>query len=307
MSTAEEMEAGRWSLARRHGRATGTSANRTTEAAQPATTVAAKPGENGSSPIASSDGTIIASISDRDCRAGETGCPTHKEQTPPSGPAGNKFEDEVTQFLTRVVPWPQDDASPGYINVHWTIPQQAGKPRWTGKPVRSVAEFQGLVHWVLSRPNAGDIYYCLSLQSKAGVNKHGNPIAERSLQNVLTLKALWLDLDVKEPPKGYASVEEAWFALKAFYEAVGMPRPSALVKSGGGLHVYWISKTPLTLEQWRPLATGLKNAAVKHGLRCDACCTVDAARILRVPGTWNCKNEPKRPVRLVWLGEDYDF
>jgi hypothetical protein len=145
------------------------------------------------------------------------------------------------------------------------------------------------------------------LQSQTDINSRGKLIAKRSLGNVLSLKALWLDIDVKDPPNGYASVEEAWLALKSFYKSVSLPRPSALVASGGGLHVYWISKAPLTLEQWRPLALALKNTTVKHGLRCDACCTVDAARILRVPGTWNCKTEPRRPVQLIWLGQDYDF
>jgi DNA primase catalytic subunit len=95
--------------------------------------------------------------------------------------------------------------------------------------------------------------------------------------------------------------------LTAFYRAVGLPEPSAVVFSGGGLHVYWTSKTALTPDEWRPLAEGLKNAALKHGLRCDAGCTTDRARILRVPDTFNWKTGIKRPVKLLRLGECYDF
>ena len=84
-------------------------------------------------------------------------------------------------------------------------------------------------------------------------------------------------------------------------------RPNAAVASGGGLHVYWISNTPLTPDQWHPLACALKNAALTNGLRCDAGCTVDSARVLRVPGTWNCKNGLQRPVKLLWIGQDFDF
>ena len=36
-----------------------------------------------------------------------------------------------------------------------------------------------------------------------------------------------------------------------------------------------------------PVRRALKNAVLEHGLRCDEGCTADAARILRVPGTWN--------------------
>jgi hypothetical protein len=319
MSAIEEMEAGRRALARRQGRSmTGsgrTGVRHTTQRTVPEcdAEVAGIP-----SPSGETTGTVFAApissepVQIKQINPDELLC--EQQANPSSGQAAEWCNEgcivdseEIAQFMARVVPWPEGDAAPGYINLHWTIPQPTGKPKWTGKPVRSVADFQRLVNWVLSRPNTGDIYYCLSLQSKAGINKRGSPIAERSLQNALAVKALWLDIDVKEPPNGYATVQEAWAALKDFYRVVGLPRPSAMVASGGGLHVYWISKTPLTLDQWRPLAVGLKNAALKHGLRCDACCTIDAARILRVPGTWNCKTEPKRPVKLLTLEKDYDF
>jgi hypothetical protein len=38
------------------------------------------------------------------------------------------------------------------------------------------------------------------------------------------------------------------------------------------------------VAEWQPHANGLKDLAVKHGLRFDAGCTTDCARILRVPG-----------------------
>jgi hypothetical protein len=218
-----------------------------------------------------------------------------------------RARDEVAEFLARVVPWPDSDDATGYVNLHWTMLGDDGKLIWPGKPCRCVDEFMRLTRWALTRPSTRDVYFCLSLQSETRTNKRGRVVAARLQKNAIALKAIWLDIDVKEPPKGYATVQEAWAALKEFYKAVGLPTPSALVASGGGLHVYWISKRALTPEQWQTLAVGLKNAALKHGLRCDACCTVDSARILRVPGTWNCKTEPRRPVQLLLLGQDYDF
>jgi hypothetical protein len=213
------------------------------------------------------------------------------------------------EFLSRVLPWPQRNDAPGYGNIHWTFaPDDGGAPRWTGKPFRSASDAASFVEWLLTKPATRDIYFCLSQQSERKPGKKpGSFVAARKGDNALLLKSLWIDIDVKAPPNGYASPGEAWEALTIFRRAVGLPRPSALVKSGGGLHVYWISKTPLSRERWRPLADALKNATAKHDLRCDAGCTVDAARILRVPQTWNCKTEARRPVQLVWLGEDYDF
>ena len=216
--------------------------------------------------------------------------------------------DDAARFIARVVPWPEDAQAAGYINLIWTMAgRTSSKPIWTGKPCRSVAEFIDTMNWVKSLPTTRDIYFCLSLQSRTHTNARGKLTVARSQADALSLKALWLDIDVKEPPKGYATIQEAWVALKDFCTAVGLPMPNAVVASGGGLHVYWISKTPLTRDQWRPLAAGLKNAAVKHGLRCDAVCTVNSARVLRVPGTWNCKTEIRRPVQLVGMGQDFDF
>jgi hypothetical protein len=313
MGTAEEMEAGRAALARLQSQSAPGSRNGAVTHHTLPLALKTSGEVAGACPLVETNIAVVAQLGPEQEHEGPTNSEelTKERQRASSwiqeGGAAERETSDIAQFFSRVVPWPQDDTELGYVNLHWTIPQPTGKPRWTGKPVRSVAEFQRLVSWVLARPNTGDIYYCLSLQSMTGLSKRGSVIAARSLQNVLALKALWLDIDVKEPPRGYAAVQEAWAALKDFYTGVGLPRPSALIASGGGLHVYWISKTPLALDQWRPLAIGLKNAALKHGLRCDACCTVDAARILRVPGTWNCKIEPKRPVQLLWLGKDYDL
>jgi hypothetical protein len=248
---------------------------------------------NVKTPAKTGAGNVTATVTTPDAKtSGGGGCET--------------ANDDVAQFIARVVPSPENGQ--GYINLHWTmVGRRTGKPIWTGKPCGSVAEFIRLMNWAKSLPTTRDIYYCLSLQSRTLTNKRGKQTVARSQADALALKALWLDIDVKEPPKGYATVQEAWAALHDFYRAVGLPQPSALIASGGGLHVYWISKTPLTPDQWRPLAGGLKNAALKHGLRCDAGCTVNSAQVLRVPGTWNCKTELRRPVRLLWLGKDYDL
>ena len=75
-----------------------------------------------------------------------------------------------------------------------------------------------------------------------------------------------------------------------------------LVVTGGGLHAYWLSDRVLTVEEWQPYADGLKDAAKTAGLKFDAACTGDAARVLRVPDTLNFKYDPPRRVRLLQSG-----
>ena len=50
----------------------------------------------------------------------------------------------------------------------------------------------------------------------------------RSKDLALSLKAICLDLDVKDPPHGYATLPEALLAVPKFVHDAGLPPPSAL-------------------------------------------------------------------------------
>ena len=217
---------------------------------------------------------------------------------------GTKFR----EFLSRVVPWPGEQ--PGYVNLHYTMQSKGagGKPFWSGKPTRTIDAFIEQAAWALKQDFIKDIYFCTSLQSVMRLDKNKKEKPVRLQANVVALKAIWIDVDVKEPPKGYRTLGEALDAIGTFIQAANLPMPTALVGSGGGVHVYWISDRPLTIDEWRPYAEGLKTAALNFGLRCDAGCTIDSARVLRVPGTFNRKIDPPRPVKLLGIQEtDYDF
>src|SRR5262249_54256948 len=86
-----------------------------------------------------------------------------------------------------------------------------------------------------------------------------------------------------------------------------LPRPSTIVNSGGGLHVYWTFDRALTVLEWNPLAQALVNAAKDFGLKFDSGCTTDAARVLRIPDTFNHKLDTPRPVTLGDGGTGRDY
>jgi hypothetical protein len=215
-----------------------------------------------------------------------------------------RVKNDIALFLTRVLPWPAE-GEPGWVNLHWLVPapDDATKTIWVGKPTRTPDEFMSLLDWVIRLPTTRDVYFCLSLQKERAKNTKGNWKAVRSAENAISFKAIWLDLDVKASPKGYATMRDALDALAEFLKSTGMRPPSSLVGSGGGLHVYWISDKPLAPHEWRPFAEGLKAAAINFGLRCDTQCTVNAAQVLRVPSTFNHKTTPPRPVKLLGLGK----
>lgn len=218
------------------------------------------------------------------------------------------FGATTRNFMARVVPWP-GPGEKGYINIHWKVvnkdhPEDRNRDFFGGRAFTTVDDLLEQAKWGDLHPNIiKDIYFCLSLQAKHGGFSAGRMKAKRDAKEALALKAIWLDIDIKEPPKGYASLKEALHALQIFLNAAKLPFPTAVIKSGGGLHVYWISNRPLTVDEWRPYAEGLKQAAAEHHLRADLMVTADPARILRVPDTRNWKGTPA-PVTLGHLSED---
>jgi hypothetical protein len=223
-----------------------------------------------------------------------------------NGAAGSTLRPFSTRdFLSRVLPWPAPDQS-GWCNVHYTIPgKDVGYP---GRPYKELDKFLAMVDWGKAHPkNVSDIFFCLSRQSQVG-EKIGNTFrALRRKENALAIKAIYLDVDVKEG-RGYEDILSAVKAVNAFTITARLPWYTALVGSGGGLHVYMISDKPLSLSEWAPFAEGLRFLAEQHGLRCDLFVTTDCSRVLRVPGTFNRKTSTPRPVKLLYLDDkDIDF
>lgn len=142
----------------------------------------------------------------------------------------------------------------------------------------------------------GSVFACLSLQRVDEPTVGGAGL--RSQRNAVALKALWLDIDCKTG--GYATETEALNAVADAVRATkGMPAPTLVVASGGGLHVYWTLEQELPPGDWQPLAKGLAEWAADKGLLVDRACTADSARVLRVPGTLNTKYSPPMPCKIV--------
>jgi hypothetical protein len=133
-----------------------------------------------------------------------------------------------------------------------------------------------------------DAYFALGTFIEAG---------SREADNVKQLRAFFLDLDCG-PTKEYASQSAALTALRAFCNKVNLPRPT-LINSGRGVHVYWRLTAPVSRAEWQPIADKLKSLCKMNGMFADPVVTADAARVLRVPGTHNHKDEPPSPVTIV--------
>src|SRR5579871_466722 len=224
--------------------------------------------------------------------------------------------EQAKEYLARVVPWPQEGEAPTFVNIHWTfVPpdlEPGRKAPWTGRACRSLNEAVRAIEYALKNSTTRDIYACMSSQRTAtektaarSGGKYFTPV--RSQANAAYLKSLFIDIDFKGGDHGYDTPDEAVTSLGNFLAKSNMPKPSLIVSSGGGMHVYWTLARALTPPEWNPLAFALAEATKQLGLKCDTQCTIDAARVLRVPDTFNRKTEPPRPVRLTGGRTDFDY
>lgn len=113
--------------------------------------------------------------------------------------------------------------------------------------------------------------------------------------DVIAIPGFWFDLDCrggKHNTKDLPSKEDAL----AFIQSLSL-RPSLVVWSGGGLHIYWLFHAPIyfhTLEEReavKDLSSRFQKGIIlrgqEQGWRLDN--TSDLVRLLRLPGTFNHK------------------
>jgi hypothetical protein len=134
-----------------------------------------------------------------------------------------------------------------------------------------------------------------------GPNKRG------TAAEVSSLLAFWADIDVVGPAHARKDLPATEADALAFVRSLPLA-PSIVVRSGHGLHVWWLFQRPadLTAAQdrsrlaamSRAFQRGLRVRGREHGWELDD--TADLARCLRVPGSWNRKVAP--PV-LVSIAE----
>ena len=119
-------------------------------------------------------------------------------------------------------------------------------------------------------------------------------------EDIIQIPAVWVDIDFKETAE-----EKARELINKFHL-----EPSMIVKSGGGFHVYWILNTPVSSEDIAKIEE--INRRLVNYFGGDKAC-VEAAHLLRLPGTQNYKYDPPRPVILESVTDhlydlsDFDF
>jgi hypothetical protein len=165
---------------------------------------------------------------------------------------------------------------------------------WANNPAKQVQQkFYTSIDEVISEAhdlsdNGWSAFFALGTFEKAG---------SRVADNVLRMKSFFLDLDCG-PDKEFANQETAIAELRDFCKQHSLPTPT-LINSGRGIHVYWILSDAVARDDWWPVAERLKNLCTASGFKADPSVTSDAARVLRVPSTYNYKYDPPLPVTFL--------
>jgi len=132
-----------------------------------------------------------------------------------------------------------------------------------------------------------DLYF--GVATRDGQDKGGT---RGGKQNVVHIPAAWCDIDFKVLPP-----EQAYQKLKSFPF-----QPSIIVRSGGGVHLYWLLKEPAARAEISTIEDVNRRIAVGLGGDLNAC---DAARVLRIPDSLNYKYKKARQVVIRRMDDFY--
>ena len=178
---------------------------------------------------------------------------------------------------------------------------------WTprDKLSRWYAEADAAYHTCHDNDNFQHIYFGVTTRRRALGSHRRN---ETGGADIVEMFGLWVDLDVIT--EGHHQKKNIPPTMGAAMELLqGLSRePSIIVSTGGGIQAYWLFDEPLPVTpQALSLEYGwqeeIRRAAQEAGgWEVDA--THDAARILRVPGTWNVKTDPPKAVTIIAPDDD---
>jgi Domain of unknown function (DUF927) len=210
---------------------------------------------------------------------------------------------DTIRFLRMVAP--EDPAT--WFTVHRRVfVEGKPEPSFPGNSHKTIrSALADIKYWGFQHKDGGfDVYLSMAMYRNTGPHTGIYPRADRTKDNIVACKNLYMDVDVKE--NGYATTQDALAAIKGFMLWSKLPWPTVMVASGsGGFHLYWTLNIAFDRAEFHNMSSRLINAGIEYGLLFDRQCTTDATRLLRVAGTWNYKREVPTEVKLLICGKEH--
>lgn len=130
----------------------------------------------------------------------------------------------------------------------------------------------------------------------------------RKQTNAINVRSVWADIDVGKGDSPYDTQADAIEAVRKFAGNTGL-RPTYVISSGVGLHVYWVFNRNVSAREYEETARYFKECCRRDGLSVDPARATDISSILRVPGTTHRKTGNTVSVieytGLVYKPEDF--
>lgn len=178
----------------------------------------------------------------------------------------------------------------------------------------SIAEIDQANDFLLRVASDDDVYFGWGLQKPGGSRGRGKN------ETVCAFPGLMMDVDQKATEANVHAkndhLPDSWEEVLKLVQDLGMPEPTAIVDSGNGAYFQWLFREVWTFgadaerkrmatlsKKWQGLI--IREGRKRNGWELDD--TSDLARITRLPGTFNHKTTPPKPVRLLEYHEDRRF
>ncbi len=197
---------------------------------------------------------------------------------------------ELREWLERLY-----GQSPGYIAI---TAFSGGRPRRT--MWKSTSELDAAEKIIRVNAKKADLYVSVGTHDAPQEKGKGGE------KSVLSIPGFWADLDIGEAGHKPASLPNPASESEALSIVEGLPEPSMLLHSGGGLQAFWLFDEPWVFnepidktaakqasQEWHNL---LEQKGKQLNYHVDKIHNLD--RILRVPETFNLKEGNSRPVAV---------
>ncbi len=204
-----------------------------------------------------------------------------------------------------------DEARTFFTNLYPVIPDGQYLALWT-KSTRQTDYFTSADEAAKFAVGKKDVFFHLALQNqKRSCTRRGN------LETAGSLGFFWVDLDFgKSGQTGGKYPPDFETAYNLLLQAYVPYKPTCLVSSGGGVHAYYAFEEivpinhsdPSRVEEIKGLVKRFLNIGREFfgdkGFSLDP--VGDLARVFRVPGTYNVKNDSPKIVALMAEYTDWD-
>lgn len=134
----------------------------------------------------------------------------------------------------------------------------------------------------------------------------GKPRGRGKATDVVGIGSLWADIDIADEQHSKPNLPPNEAEARKIIAGIPL-KPSLIVNSGGGLHVYWILKEVWIFDKeseriaaatlCKRLSLTLWSIAESYGYEIDN--VSDLSRVLRLPATLNYKYKPSAKVKII--------